>query len=152
MPLRIRFADMFPSTAMPARSPSDLLLGYRQVHVHWGAGNGDSLGCRLAVLAAGLDCVLSRRNVLDDEIAILVRHRKIGSRDDKDVAGHLGMHIAKQRYIADLGEGEGLRQPLRPGAHVVSELLIVMNCWPIDIVAHVVIVLEFDRCALLDDN
>src|SRR5579871_278914 len=111
------------------------LLLNRQFDRGAGGRNVHSLCRRLTVFAPGLERVLSRGDVLDFEVAVFVRHRKVGRWNNNDIARHFRVHIAKQGSHTKVVELERLLIALRPRAEVVRQLLVAADGWPVDVVA-----------------
>src|SRR5205814_10039317 len=87
------------------------------------------------IFAPSLQRILPCGNILDFEIAVLVGHGKIRSRSNDDIAGHFGMHIAKERGDTDIVELERFLLALRPSTEVMRELFVPTDRGPIDVVA-----------------
>ena len=96
--------------------------------------NIHGLSGRFAFFAPRLQCVVSWGHILDGEISVFVGDRKIRGRHDHDIARHFRMHIAKKRCYAEVVELECFLLTLRPGAHVVRELLVSTDRRPINVV------------------
>src|SRR5271166_509237 len=96
--------------------------------------------------------VLAVGNIFDFVVPAGISLGKVGRRADNDVARHLRVNIAQQRYHAGVIELEGALLALGPGAKVVGKFLIAANGGPENIVLDGVAVQELDRCSHLNDQ